>query len=166
MGIPLGPDLPTVTFAPSDELPARSSDLMAWIRDEHMFADRPRHGFVAGLTIALATANKLHPFREGNGRVQRILAEHIAQHAGYRLDWSEIPAYAQDAAQFAAYHDQPEYLAGILDSALTEIPRTTSPWRLPGTGTDVLAAARTSTHSPATAPASAPLHATQLGYGD
>jgi cell filamentation protein len=31
--------------------------------------------------------NVIHPFREGNGRAQRILFEHIIVNAGYEIDW-------------------------------------------------------------------------------
>ena len=34
--------------------------------------------------------NMIHPFREGNGRVQRIFFEHLALYNGYELDWSDI----------------------------------------------------------------------------
>ncbi|MFY9260923.1 MAG: putative adenosine monophosphate-protein transferase Fic [Gallionella sp.] len=34
--------------------------------------------------------NMIHPFREGNGRVQRLLFEHLALSAGYELDWENI----------------------------------------------------------------------------
>jgi len=29
----------------------------------------------------------IHPFREGNGRAQRILFEHIIINAGYEISW-------------------------------------------------------------------------------
>ncbi|AZD77612.1 putative adenosine monophosphate-protein transferase Fic [Pseudomonas chlororaphis] len=34
--------------------------------------------------------NMIHPFREGNGRVQRIFFEHLALSAGYELDWEDV----------------------------------------------------------------------------
>lgn len=34
--------------------------------------------------------NMIHPFREGNGRIQRLLFEHLALSAGYTLDWADI----------------------------------------------------------------------------
>lgn len=34
--------------------------------------------------------NMIHPFREGNGRVQRLLFEHLALSAGFTLDWSDV----------------------------------------------------------------------------
>ncbi|UAA40012.1 putative adenosine monophosphate-protein transferase Fic [Paraneptunicella aestuarii] len=34
--------------------------------------------------------NMIHPFREGNGRVQRLLFEHLALAAGYELNWENV----------------------------------------------------------------------------
>ncbi|MFK3791142.1 putative adenosine monophosphate-protein transferase Fic [Pseudomonas piscis] len=34
--------------------------------------------------------NMIHPFREGNGRVQRLFFEHLALSAGYELDWEDV----------------------------------------------------------------------------
>lgn len=34
--------------------------------------------------------NMIHPFREGNGRVQRIFFEHLAALSGYQLNWTHI----------------------------------------------------------------------------
>lgn len=34
--------------------------------------------------------NMIHPFREGNGRVQRLLFEHLSLSAGYNLDWGQV----------------------------------------------------------------------------
>jgi len=34
--------------------------------------------------------NMLHPFREGNGRTQRILFDFIASYNGYGINWGEI----------------------------------------------------------------------------
>lgn len=34
--------------------------------------------------------NMIHPFREGNGRVQRLLFEHLALSSGYELDWGNV----------------------------------------------------------------------------
>ncbi|WP_375660422.1 Fic family protein, partial [Bartonella sp. CL74QHWL] len=34
--------------------------------------------------------NQLHPFREGNGRTQRVFFEKLAQAAGHQLDFSLV----------------------------------------------------------------------------
>jgi len=38
----------------------------------------------------LVKLNFIHPFREGNGRVQRLLASQLASNAGFFLDWQSV----------------------------------------------------------------------------
>lgn len=38
----------------------------------------------------LSEINVLHPFREGNGRAQRLFIEYLATVAGYRVDFSKV----------------------------------------------------------------------------
>ena len=44
------------------------------------------------LAYYLSEINVLHPFREGNGRTQRLFMEYLAMIAGYRLDFSSVTA--------------------------------------------------------------------------
>ena len=38
----------------------------------------------------LSEINAIHPFREGNGRVQRLFISQLAEHAGNYLDYSAL----------------------------------------------------------------------------
>lgn len=42
------------------------------------------------LAYYLAEINSIHPFREGNGRAQRMFVEHLAASLGYQLDFMKI----------------------------------------------------------------------------
>ncbi|WP_303864448.1 Fic family protein [Alkalibaculum bacchi] len=42
------------------------------------------------LSYYLGELNAIHPFREGNGRTQRVFVEYLAQIAGYYVDFSDI----------------------------------------------------------------------------
>lgn len=42
------------------------------------------------LAYYLGDLNSIHPFREGNGRVQRLFIAELARRAGYSLDFSNI----------------------------------------------------------------------------
>jgi len=42
------------------------------------------------LTYYLSEINVLHPFREGNGRAQRVFIEYLAQTAGFYVDFSLV----------------------------------------------------------------------------
>jgi cell filamentation protein len=42
--------------------------------------------------------NHIHPFREGNGRTQRVFWSQIAVDAGWRLDWRNVTGEVNDDA--------------------------------------------------------------------
>ncbi len=42
------------------------------------------------LAYYFSEINVLHPFREGNGRTQRLFIEYLASVAGYRMDFSQV----------------------------------------------------------------------------
>ena len=46
--------------------------------------------FANRLAHYLSEINAIHPFREGNGRVQRLFISQLAEHAGYTLDYSAL----------------------------------------------------------------------------
>lgn len=48
--------------------------------------ERPE--FCQKLAFYFSEINAAHPFREGNGRTQRIFCEELSRQAGYRLNWS------------------------------------------------------------------------------
>ncbi|MDU9404870.1 Fic family protein [Pseudomonas sp. zfem004] len=63
---------------------------------EKVFQAMARFGWYEGyareaLIIAIAESfgdlNMIHPFREGNGRAQRILFEHLILNAGFEVNW-------------------------------------------------------------------------------
>ena len=46
--------------------------------------------FAKRMAHYLSEINAVHPFREGNGRVQRLFISQLAEHAGYSLDYSAL----------------------------------------------------------------------------
>ena len=60
------------------------------------------------LAYYLSEINVLHPFREGNGRTQRLFIEYLASVAGYKVDFSEVTAREMliaSAESFACNYD-------------------------------------------------------------
>jgi fido (protein-threonine AMPylation protein) len=53
-------------------------------------------------TIVMCRLNQIHPFREGNGRTQRLFVEQLASNAGYDLDFSHVSENDMRNASFAA----------------------------------------------------------------
>lgn len=54
--------------------------------------------FVDRLAYFYDQLNYIHPFREGNGRAQRVLWNRIAKDAGYELDWTLVVGDENDEA--------------------------------------------------------------------
>lgn len=48
--------------------------------------------------------NVVHPFREGNGRAQRVLFEHVLYHLGWVTDWSQVDRDIWLHANIHGYH--------------------------------------------------------------
>jgi cell filamentation protein len=51
----------------------------------------------------LSEINVLHPFREGNGRAQRLFIEYLALVAGYRVDFTDVTAAEMIEASVKAF---------------------------------------------------------------
>lgn len=54
--------------------------------------------FVQRLAYFYDQINYIHPFREGNGRAQRIFWTRVAHDAGYEINWDEVVGDENDDA--------------------------------------------------------------------
>ena len=62
----------------------------------------------------LSEINALHPFREGNGRVQRIFISQLSQTAGYQLDYSDLEQEQIYHAMELAFNGDESILANLI----------------------------------------------------
>ena len=62
----------------------------------------------------LSEINALHPFREGNGRVQRIFISQLSQSAGYQLDYSNLEQEQIYQAMELAFNGDESPLANLI----------------------------------------------------
>jgi cell filamentation protein len=64
-----------------------------------------RHDFIQRLAVHYEKINYVHPFREGNGRTQRIFWNRVALEAGWQLDWRPVHGEENHAAARAGSDD-------------------------------------------------------------
>jgi cell filamentation protein len=62
----------------------------------------------------LSEINALHPFREGNGRVQRIFISQLSQSVGYQLDYSDLEQEQIYRAMELAFNGDESILANLI----------------------------------------------------
>lgn len=78
------------TFCYYDNLESYSNDLFKKLESDQWLKGLDKNTFCEKLAEHYCEFNMLHPFREGNGRVQRLFFEHLALSNKYVLDWSNI----------------------------------------------------------------------------
>lgn len=54
------------------------------------FIDLDREDLISNVAELYGDMNMIHPFRDGNGRAQRILFEHIVINSGFEISWGNI----------------------------------------------------------------------------
>ncbi|OEC36218.1 cell filamentation protein [Pseudomonas cuatrocienegasensis] len=67
------------------------------------FEGRDRADLIVSVAEAYSELNVVHPFRDGNGRTQRILFEHLIMNAGFEISWWGIEEDQWLYANIAAY---------------------------------------------------------------
>jgi len=82
----------TTLFTPYEKLPNVSKMLFETLKDEDYFKGQTKEEFIESASVFMNGLNILHPFREGNGRVQRIYMEYLANNAGFSLNFQKIDA--------------------------------------------------------------------------
>ena len=83
-----------------------------------------RAKFIKRLAYFYDQLNFIHPFREGNGRTQRIFWSRIASDADYEINWHEISSNENDAASKLATENM-DY--SLLEKMFTKIIKIQPP---------------------------------------
>jgi cell filamentation protein len=76
------------------------------LRDANMLRGLARDRFIERLAYHYEQFNYIHPFRDGNGRAQRVFWNRITRDAGWQLDWRPVQESANDRACRAASDQQ------------------------------------------------------------
>lgn len=101
------------SFAKSEEIEKLCNGCFVRLKKMNYFHGMNFTDFVENIVDLYCTINIIHPFREGNGRTQRIFISQLIRHNGYDIDFSEIDA---DELMIATIHSAagiPDYLIDI-----------------------------------------------------
>lgn len=84
------------------------------------FAGMGKPELVVKIAEAYGDLNVIHPFREGNGRAQRLLFEQIIINAGFPVDWWLVKDDAWVPANIDAVSCDYRRLVAIFDRCIGE----------------------------------------------
>lgn len=85
-------------FAPSALIEPAFYNSMQELGEDHNLQGLNQLSFADRLAYHFSNVNYNHPFREGNGRTQRVFWSLCAMEAGYDLDWTSVSSRDMDSA--------------------------------------------------------------------
>ncbi len=93
-----------------------AGEVFSALAADHYLRGLDRTEFVAKLTHYFAEINAIHPFREGNGRAQRVFFRQLGREAGWLIDWSILDADNNIQVSMASLRCDNEPLRQLLDT--------------------------------------------------
>lgn len=87
---------------------------LAKISSENRLIGLSPERFIERLAHYMGEINAAHPFREGNGRVQRVFCGQLAEQAGYFIDFDGVSREEMYSAMIASFHGNNEILELLL----------------------------------------------------
>ena len=107
-------------FAKCNEIESLAKACFQRLQDQNYFIGKPFDEYIAALVDFYCVTNILHPFREGNGRTQRIFLSQLIRHAGYEINFANINTDDLMAATIQAANGVDVYLKELFSKAIQE----------------------------------------------
>ena len=77
-------------FAMPDTINSLAQSIFSGLQKEKCYVGYDREQFIRSIVDLYCKTNMLHPFREGNGRTQRVFLTQLIRHAGHDINFSTI----------------------------------------------------------------------------
>lgn len=91
------------------------------LKNQNYFKNLDMNDFVEEITDFYCVTNNLHPFREGNGRTQRVFLSQLALNAGYEMDFTNTDTDELMVATIQAANGVDTYLKNVLRKIIKPI---------------------------------------------
>ena len=98
------PGKPPTWFTPQHLLEHEAGRIFEWLNRANLLRGLHRVEFAHQIGRLLAEVNKLHPFREGNGRAQRLFVDAVARQAGHNMHFDVVSRERMIRASIEAIH--------------------------------------------------------------
>lgn len=105
-------------FVPVDQIERVGNAIFAHLAEEDYFRQDDFDTFVEHITEFYCDTNLLHPFREGNGRTQRVFLTQLIRHAGYTIDFGSVDMDELMIATIHAANGVTDFLKQIFRGAI------------------------------------------------
>ena len=104
-----------------NEIETLCNNCFSRLKDCNYFTDMNFDEFVENLVDLYCTLNIIHPFREGNGRTQRIFISQLIRFNGYDINFSDIDSNLLMIATIKSAQGITDTLFYIFKNSITKI---------------------------------------------
>lgn len=108
-------------FAKSDSIEYLMSNCFDRLNSKSLFQDLDFNEFIDNIVDFYCVTNMIHPFREGNGRTQRVFLTQLINFNGYSIDFSEIDTDELMIATIQAANGVTDYLKNIFKHSIKKL---------------------------------------------
>lgn len=105
----------TSRFANFARIEGYLSERFTQLSNEGLLCGTNPDHFVSRLAFYMGEINAVHPFREGNGRVQRVFCSQLALNAGYFIDLESVNQEQMYPAMAASFNGDASLLVALLN---------------------------------------------------
>lgn len=91
-------------FCNVNRIVPEAEKLFTKLAEHSYFTQLKKAGLVSVCAELYAELNAVHPFRDGNGRAQRLFFEHLIINSGYHLSWYPLERNEWVEANVAGYY--------------------------------------------------------------
>ncbi|MCE9733687.1 putative adenosine monophosphate-protein transferase Fic [Pectobacterium sp. IFB5596] len=105
-------------FCTVSRIEIEANKIFTQLSNDDFLQGLERPALITQLAEYYSDLNVIHPFREGNGRSQRLLFEHMIINCGYGASFENIGVQEWLAANVAGYHGNTRPLADIFEKSI------------------------------------------------
>ena len=106
------------SFAKAESIDKLMTKCFARLQAKNCFQGLSFNDFIDSIVDFYCVTNMIHPFREGNGRTQRLFLTQLINLNNYSIDFSKIDTDELMIATIQAANGVTDYLKGIFKNAI------------------------------------------------
>ena len=106
------------SFCAAEKIESQATLVFRRLKKLDYFKGLPHQAFVEEIVDFYCVTNQLHPFREGNGRTQRVFLTQLIRNAGYDINFARMDTDLLMIATIQAAHGVTDLLRNVLMEAI------------------------------------------------
>ncbi len=110
-------------FCYSENINSYGETIFQRLKEENYLIKIGENRIYERLSYYMSEINALHPFREGNGRVQRVFISSLANVAGYEIDFKQVSNFEMIKISSLAFVNGHEEYNKLFEKIINKISR-------------------------------------------